>query len=273
MMRNSNMIADALFAAPDEIVPAQAPREASRLTRKLEAFLPFDEEERDALDHIAELNIRNFPAGSILVEPGSSPREVMIMMEGWAIRSKPHDAGRQIVALHLPGDICDFNALLTRRADCAIEAASDVRVACINHRMMSDITRRFPRIGQAFWCDSLSAGSVQREWTVNVATRNARARMSHLLCELHARLFLTGEADADGYDMPLRQTDLGNACGLTPETSSRVLARLKADKLVRLKDRRVEIMQAGALLLSAGYNAQYLHLNQTDEMFRTMFKN
>ncbi|HUD94858.1 Crp/Fnr family transcriptional regulator [Sphingobium sp.] len=266
------MIADALFAASDEIVPAHPVREASRLTRKLEAFLPLNEEERAALDHIAELNVRHFPAGSILVEPDSPLREVMIMMEGWAVRSKPHDTGRQIVALHLPGDICDFNALLTRRADCGIEAACDVRVACINHRMMSDITKRFPRIGQAFWCDSLSAGSVQREWTVNVATRNARARMSHLLCELHARLFLTGEADESGFDLPLRQTDLGNACGLTPETSSRVLARLKADRLVRLKDRRVEIMQAGALLLSGGYNAQYLHLNQTSDGFRAMFK-
>ena len=55
----------------------------------------------------------------------------MIMLEGWAIRSKPHDAGRQIVALHLPGDICDFNALLNRRADCAIEAAEGGGAAAV----------------------------------------------------------------------------------------------------------------------------------------------
>lgn len=225
--------------------------------RKMSSHLSLDEDEMAELDHILALGMRAYPAGTSLVRQGEPARELMIVISGWACRVK-QGAGRQIVALHLPGDLCDLHALLTRRADCAIEALSDVQVACISQRGLNDIARRLPRVSQALWSEALASAAIQREWMVNVAGRKALARYCHLLCELHHRLHAVGLTDQGRFEVPARQVDLGNACGLTAETSSRIVKNLKDSGIIAIERGAMQILDHDRLTSFGAFNSGYL---------------
>jgi CRP-like cAMP-binding protein len=240
------------------------PQSEPHLAQKLRQFGGLSTVEASALHRLLAEKTQRVGAGIPLIEQGETPLDMHVVLSGWACRSRVAPNGRrQIVAFHLPGDVCDFSVFLMRQMDSTITALSDMRVASIGRTAMTAFTKHQPRVAQGLWWESLSAGSIQREWLVRNGQRGASERIASLICELAARLYVVGLADDEGFAMPLTQYDLADACAMTPEHTNRTLRELRQTGIVTVERGMVRFDDWDRLCALAAFEPSYLHFTQT----------
>jgi CRP-like cAMP-binding protein len=98
-----------------------------------------------------------------------------------------------------------------------------------------------------------------RDWIVNVSRRPAARRMAHLLAEVARRLDAVGRSQDDTYYLPLTQTDLADALGLTSIHVNRVLQVLRKDGVLELKGHVLRFGDAARLEAIGDFDPMYLH--------------
>jgi CRP-like cAMP-binding protein len=235
----------------------------SHLIRKLEHFVRLSAADRAVLDRAASERVRSFGPRVDIAREGDRPRDVHMILAGWACRYKQlEDGRRQIVSFFLPGDICDLNIFILREMDHSIGTITSVTVADLSREFFDEISSGFPRIATAFWWESLVNAAIQREWTMSLGQRTAAERMSHLLCEIFLRLRLAGLTREDSCDFPLTQSDLADATGLSKVHVNRTLQELRSAELIVLKGKSLTIPNLERLMNEGLFNANYLHMNR-----------
>ena len=235
----------------------------SHLIRKLEHFVRLSAADRAMLDRAASERVRSFGPRVDIAREGDRPRDVHMILAGWACRYKQlEDGRRQIVSFFLPGDICDLNIFILREMDHSIGTITSVTVADLSREFFDEISSGFPRIATAFWWESLVNAAIQREWTMSLGQRTAAERMSHLLCEIFLRLRLAGLTREESCDFPLTQSDLADATGLSKVHVNRTLQELRSAELIVLKGKSLTIPNLERLMNEGLFNANYLHMNR-----------
>jgi CRP-like cAMP-binding protein len=231
-----------------------------RLIRKLESIFDLSTAERQAVLDLP-LSIRSIGEDQDLVRDGERPSECCLILEGFACRYKLTAEGkRQIMAFHIPGDIPDLQSLHLKTLDHSLGTLVPSRVAFIQHDHLRDLIRRQPRIGDAFWRDTLIDAAVFREWMVGMGRRSAYTRIAHLLCELLVRMRSVGLANGHAIELPMTQAELGDALGLSAVHVNRVLQELRADGLITLRGRLLAIGDWPGLKKAGEFDPTYLHL-------------
>jgi CRP-like cAMP-binding protein len=229
------------------------------LIRKLQTLGPLPDDDVALLEQLAG-DAQEFAARRDIIGVGDKPDHVHLLLKGWACRYQVlPDGGRQITAFLVPGDFCDVHTTIFGAMDHSIAALGPATVAFIARPRMLELTER-PSIARALWWASLVDEAVLRAWIVNLGRRDAFERISHLVCEMHARLDNVGMIAGEEFSLPLTQEELGDALGLTPIHVSRVLKRLREEGLMGFKRRQITILDIGRLREIAGFDPNYLHL-------------
>lgn len=221
----------------------------------------------DLPDRQALLNLphrlQTLEPSAYIVREGQHPSQSCVIVSGFACRHKlTADGARQIVSVHIPGDFVDLEGALLNVADHNVQALTRCDVAFIRREAVRDLILAHPRVGMAMWVDTLIDGAVFREWVVNVGRRNARSRISHLLCEFARRLEVAGLAEEYRYELPMTQEQLADATGLTPVHVNRILQQLTREGLIERQKRFIAIPDWEKLRSVAGFTETYLHLDQ-----------
>ena len=234
----------------------------SHLERKLENFTALDEADRGSLRQLVTLG-KPVAAASDLILEGDAPEHVFLFVAGWGYRYKVTPEGkRQILAFLLPGDICDIHIYILKQMDHAIGMLSDGIVVPVPKGDLMALMETHPRIQQGIWWATLQDEAVLREWLVNVGQRPALERMAHLFCELYLRMRAIGQLGRGGIEMPFTQQVLADALGMTPVHVNRTLQKMRADGLVRVQARHLEILDFSKLADISGFTCNYLHLER-----------
>lgn len=234
---------------------------AEHLRLKLEHYVRLSADDQAALSTLSQSNLREIRPRRDIIREGEQPQFVNLVVDGWAIRHKMlEDGRRQITAFLMPGDICDLDVFVLKEMDHSIGALTPVTVAQIPREMLDQIEAKHPRIAQALHWDLLVQLAIQREWTVNLGQRSAIERISHLICELFARLRAVGLCIDNTCHVPITQTDLSEATGITPVHVNRTLQELRAQNLIEWKAREIHVADMEALKRIAMFNDNYLHL-------------
>lgn len=217
-----------------------------------------------AADHkrlIGLARTRRVEARQQIIEQGSRPEDVQLVLEGFAGRCKVLRNGkRQIMALLVPGDFCDLHVAILGAMDHSIVALSPCLVASLSRNTILELTEHHPRITRALWWATLVDEAILREWLVNMGQREAHHRLAHLFCELLMRLEVAGVGDGNGYPFPIRQNDLADALGLTSVHINRTLQLLREEGLIVLHGRRLDIPDVERLKAYCDFDPDYLHL-------------
>jgi CRP-like cAMP-binding protein len=189
-----------------------------------------------------------------------------LILRGFSIRSTLVATGhRQIVAVHMRGDVVDLQSSLLRVADHNVQMLTPGRVAMIPREEIIRLTMERPGVAHAMWIDTLVDGSILREWIANVGRRDARTRIAHLLCELAIRLRLAGLGEDTHYELPITQEQLADATGMTPVHVNRTLRALEAEGLVERPHPRAIWSGDWRRLAKVGdFDPSYLHLRKED---------
>ncbi|WP_207796558.1 Crp/Fnr family transcriptional regulator [Sphingomonas oleivorans] len=212
--------------------------------------------------------MRRIRAREDIIREGDSPRDVNLVLEGWACRYKTlEDGRRQIIAFFIPGDMCDLDISMLHEMDHSIGALTALTFAEISRSTIDRLMATYPRIHQALAWQALVSAAVQREWTVNIGQRNATERLAHLFCELFLRLRAVGRTHGDICEMPVTQTELAEATGLTPVHVNRTLQDLRASGLIVLKGRELRIPDLAELQRVSLFHPNYLHLDHEGAQF------
>lgn len=117
---------------------------------------------------------------------------------------------------------------------------------------------------RAFWYMQLVDQGTLRAWIVSMGRRNSIQRVAHLMCELYFRARNIGLTANHQFRLPLTQTILADALGLTPIHVNRVLRRLRLDGVMELRSSLLIIGDINRLTLIAGFDGNYLHQRMLD---------
>ena len=233
------------------------------LIRKLEYFVRLSQNDRAILDRAASERVRKFGPRVDIAREGDRPKDVHLILSGWACRYKQlEDGRRQVVSFFLPGDLCDLNIFILREMDHSIGTITPVSIADLSRDFFDEMSADHPRIITAFWWESLVNAAVQREWTMNLGQRTALERMAHLLCEIFFRLRIAGLTREESCDFPLTQADLADATGLSKVHVNRTLQELRSAGLIVLKGKMLAVPNLERLMSAGMFNANYLHLDR-----------
>jgi CRP-like cAMP-binding protein len=186
-----------------------------------------------------------------------------LLLSGFCARYKiVGDGGRQIISIHMMGDIVDLQNALLGVADHGVQALTDCEMAKIPIGAIRDLTDLRPKIKDALWYDTLVDGSIFREWVANVGRRDSKTRLAHLLCEFALKLDAIGLGKKLNYELPMTQEQLADATGLTSVHVNRMLQALVSEGLIeRVTSRSVLIGDWQRLAQAGDFDRSYLHLD------------
>jgi CRP-like cAMP-binding protein len=233
------------------------------MARRLSLRSRLAEEDRLAILDLPH-TVRTLEPSTYIIREGDLPSQCSLLRSGFAYRQKTTGAGaRQIVAIHVPGDILDLQNLFLEVSDHNLQILTRAEVVFIPRDALQRLARSRPAIEHAILIDALVEGSIVREWTLNVGRRDSKARLAHVLCEFSLRLESVGLGERE-FELPMTQEQLADALGLTPVHVNRTIKSLEGQGLIRRENRRVLIPDWMALRDAGDFNERYLHLNQLD---------
>jgi CRP-like cAMP-binding protein len=191
---------------------------------------------------------------------GDRPQALHVILDGLACRYKLlPDGRRQILAFLVPGDPCDCDVFLLPHIDHSVATLAPSLVASISRQDIETAMTERPRLAQAFRLAMLQDVAVLREWLVNVGRRNAYERMAHLLWELYLRHAMVDKVAHHGFRLPLTQSDLADALGLSTVYVNKTITRLRSLSIIETDRRQIRVLQPDQLRAIAGFDGSYLH--------------
>jgi CRP-like cAMP-binding protein len=230
------------------------------LVRKLSKWAQLDAQDEKAVLALP-FDLKIVPPHNYIVREGDAPKQSALLVSGFAYRQKiVGNGGRQILALHMRGDVVDLQNSLLRLADHSVQALTKAEVAFIPRQAVLDLAFSRPRVGFAMWYDTLVDASVHREWTANIGRRDAPTRIAHLLCEFGLRLEEAGLGQRGEYELPMTQEQLADSTGLTAVHVNRTLMSLDREELTDRNKRAVIIKDWDRLAEVGDFSSGYLHL-------------
>ena len=206
--------------------------------------------------------VRQWEAGRAIVSDGDRSTDCCLVIEGFCVRAKTTASGRrQILSIHIAGEIPDLQSLHLHRMDHDLIAVVPSTLGLISHTSLRALTRANPNIAEVLWRDTLIDSSIFREWIVNVGQRPAVSRLAHIVVELRTRLAVTGRAVGDTFEMPLTQEQIGEALGITSVHANRVIKQLRDENIIEISRGRVTVLDEAKLAELAQFDDRYLHHN------------
>jgi CRP-like cAMP-binding protein len=235
------------------------------MVRKLAYRVELDASDREAILALP-FQHKAIERSQFIVREREPATHSCLMLSGYSIRSKlTGNGGRQIVAIHMKGEMVDLQNSLLGTADHSVQALTACKVAYIPREEILRIAAERPALARAMWIDTLVDGSIFREWIMNVGRRNARTRIAHLLCEFSLRLKLAGLGGDNDYELPMTQEQLADSTGLTSVHVNRSIKALEADDLInRVSPRAIHIGDWRKLADAGDFDSNYLHLRGGD---------
>lgn len=159
------------------------------------------------------------------------------------------DGRQQIVGLQYAPDF--MGRPFHSESHLSVEAASNVRLCAIPRSGFEKMLNQSPELQQRLLKQTLIELDESRDWLVTLGRKSARERVASFLTMIAQHVPIRQEASEQGriaFDLPLSRADMADFLGLTIETVSRQLTRLKKDGLIAIShNRHIDVPDIEAL--------------------------
>jgi len=190
-------------------------------------------------------SVHAVPARRIICREHDLHDAVPVICSGWAASLVMlSDGSRQILSFLLPGDLVSTALLFGSRAQCVVEAITEVRYRTFKRSQLKGLLLEHPDL-----FDKLSRAWIEEkeradQLIVDLGRRTAEERTARLILNLAERLVRRGmiQEPAMEMDFPLRQHHIADATGLTPVHVSKVLSEFRRNALIKISDRTLTIL-------------------------------
>ncbi len=212
-----------------------------------------DDDELAALEKIKFY--KSYAAGQTIALRGEELSTVASVVSGTAVLNRSMEDGRtQMVGLLLPSDFIGRPGRETIQFD--VTAITDVTLCCFHRKPFEDLVHRTPHIADRLLEMALDELDAAREWMLLLGRKTAREKIASLLALVARRTRLPGVEDPSEIhhvELPISREAMASYLGLTIETVSRQITKLRADGVIGLEGTRaITIPDFGVLLAETG---------------------
>jgi CRP-like cAMP-binding protein len=190
----------------------------------------------------AAADARSFPPRRDIVARGAALPQPLLIVDGWAFRSRIlADGRRQIIDFLLPGDL-----ITSSLAPASIVALTQTMVA--NAPAPGSDTGGLTSAYAA--AEGLSERYLLRQIT-RLGRLSAYERVADWLCEIHERLARSGSCAGNAMTLPTTQEVIADTLGLTGVHVNRTLQALRRDGLIEVVGKTIRLRDRAASLAIA----------------------
>jgi CRP-like cAMP-binding protein len=196
---------------------------------------------------------------SILWQQGDKSDCFYTIQKGWACAFRDMEDGtRQVLDVYVPGDIVGLREFSFKTRITSVVMLSDVVLCSFpRHHLDSVFSSSLVLCNLMFMIISRDQ-AILLERLVNLGRRSAREKLAHFLVELSYRLRRTNSAVENHLSLPLTQSLLGDALGLSAVHVSRTFQEFRQEGLLSTGNSHLELLDVKGLEAVAGFDAFYL---------------
>ncbi|KQV64431.1 Crp/Fnr family transcriptional regulator [Rhizobium sp. Root1220] len=200
----------------------------------------------------AHTRLVNHEAGDELAGEKMPAESYATVIRGVVKLTKTLEDGRQqIVGLQFAPDfIGRLNAVENA---VSAEAASDVNLCRVPKAALERIVKTNPTLAGRLMTQTLRELDEARDWMLTLGRKTAAEKVASFLMLIATHLDPEAQGDSRRFDLPLSRADIADFLGLTIETVSRQMSRLKADGIILIvANRHIEIPRLSRLKACCG---------------------
>lgn len=185
-----------------------------------------------------------FRAGEHVFRTGEPFRAIFAVRSGTVKTFMVDKEGReQVLGFYLPGEVIGLNAIYPEYFPCDAVALDTAYFCRFSFPAMSALASRVPAVQQhLFRMLSKELGTA----SLLAGDHSADERVAAFLMDLAGRYAARGFS-ATRYRLSMSRGDIANYLRLAAETVSRVLGRLRVQKLVAIEGRELELLDPQSL--------------------------
>lgn len=201
----------------------------------------------EQLEALAELGRRrSLSAGQTLVWEGEESLLVANVIEGvLKLSTSTGDGREQIVGIVYPSDF--IGRPFGEHSHHSVTALTDAKVCLFTRRQFDTFARQHPEVGHELLRRTLRELDRARNFMLLLGRKTAAEKVASLLLDMASRL-----SDNEGrFALPIGRQQMADLLGLTIETVSRQLSRMRAAKVIETEGRRGMIVRDPNALAAA----------------------
>ncbi len=195
---------------------------------------------------------------------GEQLNHSLLLFDGLVARSIPR-AGQcksTCVALQFPGDFVDLHAFPLKQLDHDVVSVTHTTMAMIRHDTLKEVLDQDIELSRQLWLMTLVDASIHRHWVMRNSALRAFARVANFLSEYDARMACSLGKESNRYPLPITQSDIADATGLTSVHVNRTLRELREDKCCSVSSGTISIHNRTKLHDRGEFDAGFLYLPQ-----------
>lgn len=149
------------------------------------------------------------------------------------------DGRQQIVGLQFAPDF--LGRPFGTQPEMAAEAVTEVKVCSFPKSVLEKLVAETPELERRLYEQSLRELDEAREWMLTLGRKSAAEKVASFLYLLATHSDPEADSKAGGmtFEIPLKRSDIADFLGLTIETVSRQLTKLRQAKVINLIDNRM----------------------------------
>ena len=152
------------------------------------------------------------------------------------------DGRQQIVGLQCAPDF--LGRIFSSQSTYSAEAATDVRVCSFPKSVIEELARAAPNMEHALHEQTLKELDEAREWMLTLGRKTATEKVASFLYLIASNIDpeLENEGHAIRFELPLKRLEIADFLGLTIETVSRQITKLRKSRIIELENNRTVIV-------------------------------
>jgi CRP-like cAMP-binding protein len=230
----------------------------SCIIKHFEFYSPLTNQDKNLLDSLEESPIA-VGKNEAIWQQGASAEHFYTVRKGWVYAYRNMDDGtRQVLDVFVPGDIVGLREFAFQKSITGLSALTDAEICPFPKRRMIDVFSQSLLLCNIFFMIASRDQSILLERLVNLGRRSAKAKVAHFLVEMSRRLEKTNVDIGNYYQIPLNQSLMADALGLSAVHVNRTLQELKEDGLINPGHGGIELLDLEVLKKVAGFDPSYL---------------
>lgn len=229
----------------------------SCLVSNLSNYIDLSDTDLDLLARLEEEE-RAFGQHSPVHSAGERIDHLFVVKSGWLFsHMELPDGRRQIVKMHYAGDIIGMPNIALDHAALSVQTITDAVLCPFPKKHLDTLLTSSPRVTALLLTISLRDQVIMTDKLRSVGRMSARERVAFFLLDIVHRLRITNRDMTDTFRLPLNQTEIGDATGLTSVTISKTMMQLQLDKIIDRRDGQITLRDEAALVAMCDYVDRY----------------
>lgn len=235
--------------------------EKSCIIKHFEHYSPLTENDKLLLDSL-EKSPREYRKNTSVWTQGEPSNHFYTVSKGWVYSYRNmEDGSRQILDVYVPGDVVGLREFAFNKRITGLTVMSDAVLCAFPKSRLTEVFAESLLLCSIFFMISATDQAILLERLVNLGRRSARQKLAHFLLEISKRLQKTNVTINNHLTLPLTQTLLADALGLSAVHVNRVFKELREENLIEQTNGHVKLIDVDGLREVAGFDASYLQEN------------